>query len=56
MAEENRFEVHRVKSIFYTILSDTCLNTACARRKYYDDKKIREILGELNTETNGTQD
>lgn len=57
MAEENRIEVFRVKSIIYQMINNSCLHSVCKDRKPYTEEQIREILGEVKyPEQDGTKD
>lgn len=48
MAEENRIEVYRLKAVIHRILNNTCVDDGCAKRKFYSEEEIREILGDVN--------
>ena len=48
MAEENRIEVYRLKAVIHRILNNTCVADGCAKRKFYSEEEIREILGDVN--------
>lgn len=54
LAETNRVEVHRIKSVIYEIIDRICKDTSCTKRKLYTEEEIKEILNLLdsNDDTN----
>lgn len=47
LAENNRIEVYRLKGTIHRLLNNSCLDDGCSKRKFYTEKQIREILGEI---------
>lgn len=49
LSEANRLEVYRLKGIVHRLLNNSCLDTTCAKRKFFTQEEIKEILGEVST-------
>lgn len=56
LAENNRIEVYRLKSVIHRLLNNSCLDNGCIKRKFYTEEQIREILGELPPHTEEDKD
>lgn len=44
LAESNRVEVYRLKGMIHRLLSNSCLDDGCIKRKFYTEEQIRDIL------------
>lgn len=47
LAENNRVEVYRLKSVIHRLLNNSCLDNGCIKRHFYTEEQIRDILGEI---------
>lgn len=56
LAENNRIEVYRLKSVIHRLLNNSCLDNGCIKRKFYTEEQIREILGEVAPYTEEDKD